>query len=132
MNRIALLFITLILVGVAFGQLTAVYYTDKECKSQDSSQTLVANLNTCTKTVGGYYSKAASCASGSFSSSTYGTADTICNSTVLATTNGKTDTCIVMSTPVSGLNSYKVMCSSANHVMSALALFVAVTSIAYI
>jgi hypothetical protein len=121
--------------------LTATYFFDQACQKQASDKLgpsipnpLNFNLNTCIKTAGGYNGKVATCASGSFSSTSYGIADTTCAGTALATTNDKADTCIVLPAPVTGLNSYKVICSSANpakSLQSAVALFVAVALIAY-
>jgi hypothetical protein len=125
---------------------TATYFVDKACQTQAPS-TLIAqvpnpnhfNLNTCTKTAGGYNAKTA-CASGSFTRSSYRIEDTSCVGTALATTTGKIETCYVLPSPlvVSSdvtLRSYKVpICSSPNpfkSLQSALALFVAVTLIAY-
>ena len=118
MNRLALLFIALTLVGVAFGQLTAVYFTDKECKNQPLwtvppiFNPLTANLGICTKTIGNFYSRVTACASGSFTSSSYNSADTTCTGTAIATTTNNTNTCISLPSTVDGVNSYRVSCSS--------------------
>jgi hypothetical protein len=117
MNRVFLLFIALILVGVAFGQLTVVYYTDTECKTQPIwvdppiFNPFSADLNACVKSLGNYYSKTA-CASGSFSSSTYNIDDTTCAGTAISTITNNTATCIVMPSTISGVNSYRVSCIS--------------------
>ncbi len=140
MKHSSLLFIALFLVGGAFGQLiVATYFVDTACQTMAANPVggvanpFSVNLNACVKSLGGYYAKATSCASGSFSSTTYRMDDTSCTNAALATTNDRTNTCIALSPPMAGVNSYRISCSvsSANSLQSSAALFVAVALVVY-
>jgi hypothetical protein len=139
MKRSSLLFIALFLVGGAYGQLVATYFTDTACQTMAPNPTggvsnpFAVPLNTCVKSLGGFNSRASACASGTFTSQTFRTEDTSCTNAALATVTDRTNACIVLPSSIGGASSYRVQCtgSTSNSLQLSVALFVAVAFVAY-